>query len=102
MAMAVACRRGAKAVEQMSGVAANDLREDWSPVERFFIVTTTSASAQRPQESSKESVLCVWVDCKRSLTAAIVARHVRLSSRHHVLCPMEFGRVRKWASCRRI
>lgn len=74
-------------------------------VERFFLVTTTSVSAQRPQESSKESVLpvlCVWVFCKRGLTAAIVARHVNLSSRQHVQCPMEFGRVREWASCRRI
>ena len=67
-------------------------------VERFFLVTTTSVSAQRPQESSRESVLsvlCVWVVCKRSLTAAIVARHVKLSSRHHVLCPMELDRGRE-------
>jgi len=68
MAVVACCR--ANLVEQivlpkrdgtMSGVAVNDLREGWSHgctvVERFFLVTTTSASAQRPQMSSKESVL---------------------------------------------
>lgn len=90
----------------MSGVAVNDLREGWSHgctvVERFFLVTTTSASAQRPQKSSKESVLCVCLVRMWSLIAAIVARHVNLSSRQHVLRPMELGSVRKWASCQRI
>lgn len=110
MAMAVACCRR-KTVEQnaprkrggtMGGVAAMIFARVGVMVERFFLVTTTSVSGQRPQSSSKEAVLCVWVVCKRSLTAAIVARHVKLSSRHHVLCPMELGRGREWASCRRI
>jgi hypothetical protein len=79
----------------MSGVAVNDLRKGWS---------NDSFSSRRQRcrlsvrRSSKESVLCVCLVRKGSLIAAIVARHVKLSSRQHALCPMELGSVIKWAS----